>query len=329
MKIRAALVLIFFATTVNIAADDIRPAWLQITETTSSGVFDLVWKQPAEQNRNQKIEPVFPEACISINKTTFDRNEEWLIKRTRLSCGDETSADQMVRINGLEHALMSVFVRLVQVDGTVKSFIVKPSDPAFALHWGADDSDLFTYFQFGLEHLLAGYDHILFVIGLVLLVRLPIKLIQVVTSFTIAHSLTLALSTLGLVSISQNVVEAVIALSIVFLAFELVRAQDHNPSLLTQYPWAMTFFLGLLHGFGFASALTTIDLPQETIVPALLLFNIGVEIGQLMLVSVVLAGLFFSRFIPHSLLMKIRSLPAYLLGSIGSFWLIQRIVVIF
>jgi len=332
MMKRWVLALMLFSVGYNCAADDIRPAWLQLTEASSGGSFDVIWKQPITPGKRGRIEPSFSEICTTTGNPTVNRTDEWLTQYSRLSCGDQQGADQTVSITGLEQTVINVFVRLVSADGSVKSFIVKPREPVFVFNWAtqaADDADLLTYFTFGVMHLLEGYDHVLFVIALVLLVRVPIKLVQVVTSFTVAHSLTLAAATLGLVSISQNAVEAVIALSIVFLALELIKAQQDKPSLLVKYPWTMTFVLGLLHGFGFAGALTEIGLPQETIALALLLFNLGVEVGQLIIVAMVLAGLFFSRTIAQSLVVKLRSLPAYLIGSIASFWLIQRLLILF
>lgn len=190
-----------------------------------------------------------------------------LIIRSRITCGEKGLEGQTITIAGLERTMIDVFVEIVSSSGTTSTLMLKPQRASFVMEADAgtgSGTGSLGYFRLGVEHLLTGFDHILFVIGLVLLVRTPMKLIKVVTSFTVAHSLTLALSTWGIVSLSQSAVEAVIALSILFLAVELARSDKPSDSLLLRYPWAIAFVFGLLHGFGFAGALTEIGLPQGT-----------------------------------------------------------------
>ena len=183
-----------------------------------------------------------------------------------------------------------------------------------------------TYLRLGIEHLLFGFDHILFVVGLLFFVRRPLQLVQVVTAFTAAHSVTLALSTLGVVTVSQRPVEAVIALSILFLAVELVRGAHGRPSAMARSPWAIAFGFGLLHGFGFAGALAEIGLPESARAMALLLFNVGVEIGQLAIVGVLLTLLQVVRIwcIPVPALAA--RLPLYLMGTVSAYWFVERVL---
>ena len=226
-----------------------------------------------------------------------------------------------------------MFVEITFLSGQSQTTILKPGNSSLIVDRGAGPGSS-SYFWMGIEHLLLGFDHILFVIGLVLLVRTPMNIVKVVTSFTIAHSLTLALATFGLVQLSQASIEAVIALSIVFLAVELLNvgqrrghaltAVENNSSIMMRHPWAITFIFGLLHGFGFAGALTEIGLPQDAAVLALLLFNVGVEVGQLLIVSGMLVLLFVARYIHVGKYSMLEKFPAYGIGTMAVFWFLER-----
>lgn len=314
------------------SAHEVRPAWLQISETQVAGTYDLVWKQPVLADRRLKIDPVLPASCETMNLGPGEMTGAALIVRSRIICGSEGLEGQTITIAGLERTMVDVFVEIVSSGGDTYTLILKPQRASFVMEAGAgakSGTGFLSYFRLGVEHLLTGFDHILFVIGLVLLVRMPMKLVKVVTSFTVAHSLTLGLSTWGLVSLSQGAVEAVIALSILFLAVELVRAGRAEDSLLLRYPWAITFVFGLLHGFGFAAALTEIGLPQGTAALALLLFNLGVEAGQLIIVALVLAGLFVIQRLPVATSGGLRHAPAYLIGTLAAFWFLERTLSLF
>lgn len=314
------------------SAHEVRPAWLQITEMQEDGIYDVVWKQPVLAGKRLKIDPVFPASCERANMGPGEFTGAALIVRSQITCSDGSLEGQTITIAGLERTMIDVFVEIVSVSGATHSLMLKPQKSSFVMGDGADagsGTGFFGYFRLGVEHLLSGFDHILFVIGLVLLVRAPMKLVKVVTSFTVAHSLTLGLSTWGLVSLSQGAVEAVIALSIVFLAVELARADSATDSLLLRYPWAITFVFGLLHGFGFAAALTEIGLPQGTAALALLLFNLGVEGGQLIIVGLVLAALFIGRRLPLPVPDGLKQTPAYVIGTLSAFWFLERTLSLF
>lgn len=314
------------------SAHEVRPAWLQITETQVVGTYDLVWKQPVLADRRLKIDPVMPASCETMTVGPGEMTGAALIIRSRITCGDEGLEGQTISIAGLERTMVDVFVEIVSSGGDTHTLILKPQRASFVMAEDAgkgSGTGFLGYFRLGVEHLLTGFDHIIFVIGLVLLVRTPMKLIKVVTSFTVAHSLTLGLSTWGLVSLSQGAVEAVIALSILFLAVELVRAEHATDSLLLRYPWAITFVFGLLHGFGFAAALTEIGLPQGTAALALLLFNLGVEAGQLIIVALVLAGMMVIRRLPVPVPGGLRQAPAYMIGTLAGFWFLERTLSLF
>ena len=184
-----------------------------------------------------------------------------------------------------------------------------------------------TYLKLGVEHILLGVDHLLFVLALILIARNTRELIKAITAFTVAHSITLAGATLGFVHVPPKPVEAAIALSIAFVALEIVRARDGEPGIAARAPWLVAFAFGLLHGFGFAGALSEIGLPAGHIPVALLFFNVGVEIGQLLFVAVVLSLAALVRLVRRPLPHWAGLVPPYLIGSLAMFWVIQRVSV--
>ena len=231
-----------------------------------------------------------------------------------------------IKIQNLEKTLIDVLVQVDFDDKSTYSFMAQPTKPfAFV----PEDSGLWqtisTYFHLGVEHIWLGYDHLLFVVGLFLLIPGIGPLIKTITSFTIAHSITLALASLGFIKVSSGPVEAIIALSIVLLALEAYNYQKGKTSLTIQYPWIVAFLFGLIHGLGFAGALSEIGLPQKSIPSALLFFNVGVEAGQILFV-IALWSLFaiLKKFLPYGLKVMRIGLP-YVLGSLGMFWLIERV----
>ena len=202
---------------------------------------------------------------------------------------------------------------------------LRPDSPDFFIPVKPSKSKIAgSYFVLGVEHILGGFDHLLFVLGLLLIVRNTMLLVKTITAFTLAHSITLAMATLGFVHVEQTPVEAVIALSILFLATELSKQNRGESGLTSRAPWLVALCFGLLHGFGFAGALTEIGLPQADIPIALLFFNVGVEVGQLMFVAAVLVVQFFIQKIKVAWPAWVEQVPAYGIGSLAAFWFIQR-----
>ena len=218
---------------------------------------------------------------------------------------------------------------ITHLDGNVQRFVVRSDNPVVNL--GEADSPLVSaYLELGIEHLLAGLDHVLFVIALMVLITGRWRLVATITAFTVAHSITLALSTFELLQISQSAVEALIALSLLFMAVEML---SKSPSLTANYPWAISFGFGLIHGLGFAGVLREVGLPDDAAFWALLLFNVGLEIGQL----IVVAACLFLGFLIRNWQRKITAvqdlslgnlLPAYFIGPISVWWLLQRLPVL-
>jgi hydrogenase/urease accessory protein HupE len=231
-----------------------------------------------------------------------------------------------ITIDGLSGTMTDVLVRLERLDGSSQVERLTPAAPSFVVARVPSKLDVAgTYLHLGVEHILLGIDHLLFVLALLILVDGRKRLIGTVTAFTVAHSLTLAAATLGLVHVPQRPVEAVIALSIVFVAGEIAHARQGRPGVTQRWPWIVAFVFGLLHGFGFAGALSEIGLPQQAIPLALLVFNIGVELGQLLFIAaaLALAALVSRTPIPHPAWAW--RLPAYGIGSIATFWMIERV----
>ena len=199
--------------------------------------------------------------------------------------------------------------------------------PLGALHAGSGSiaGAARRYLDLGIEHILLGIDHLLFVLGLLLLVRGPWMLIKTITAFTLAHSITLALATLGFVAVPSRPVDAAIALSIMFLGAEILRARQGRPGLAARRPWIVAFAFGLLHGLGFAGALTALGLAPGEIPLALLFFNVGVEIGQLSFVGACLALAWALHQLRVSWPRWAAPLPAYAIGTIAAFWFIERV----
>ena len=312
------------------AAHEVRPAYLQVTEV-SAGRFDVLWKQPILPDadpglvRRLPIAPRFPAHCRESGRDLPDLTASALIERWTLNCGETGLGGAEISIDGLPRTLTDVLLRVRLLDAAAFDHLLRSEAPRVVLSAGpGGGAAVPAYLRLGVEHLLFGFDHVLFVVGLLFLVRRPLQLVQVVTAFTAAHSITLALSTLGLVTLPQRPVEAVIALSILFLAVELARGEGER-SALARSPWAIAFGFGLLHGFGFAGALTEIGLPESARAAALLLFNVGVEIGQLAIVGVLLALLRIVRISRTPVPAFAVQAPVCVMGAVSAYWFVERV----
>ena len=233
----------------------------------------------------------------------------------------------MIAIEGLQHTLTDVLVRLTDAGGTTQTVRLTPQETGFNVSGELSSLEgITTYLILGIEHILLGIDHLLFVFALLMIVQGWRRLVATITAFTVAHSITLTAATLGYVHVPQAPVEAVIALSILFLATEIIHVQQGRIGLAQHYPWLVAFIFGLLHGFGFAGALAEVGLPPSDIPIALLLFNVGVEVGQLIFVTaVLLAGIALRRIaLQQTRWGEITA--TYVIGSVAAFWTIERVV---
>ncbi len=309
------------------SAHEVRPAYLNLAES-QVGRFDVLWKVPMKGNRVLSVQPVLPSGCRTVTSPVHSGVAGAQLSQWTVDCGTAGLDGGTIRIEGLGATMTDVLVRIQFSGGPVLSHILRPNNPAFVVDAGGGSIPVFGYFELGMEHILLGIDHLLFVLALLLIVNGTWLLVKTITAFTVAHSLTLAAATLGWVEVPQAPVEAVIALSIVFVAGEIVHLRQGRAGITARAPWLVAFVFGLLHGFGFAGALSEVGLPQTDIPMALLLFNVGVEVGQLAFVAAVLllARLYSALSVPE--FTWARAVPAYVIGSVAAFWLIQRVALI-
>lgn len=317
----ALLILLVCCT--QAVAHEVRPAYLAIDEVADD-LHRVTWKQPVLGDRRLPLEPVFPEHCQVLNEGLPEHTGAALIIRWDVRCD---LSHGLVSIEGLSRTLTDVMVRITPLDGEQVSRMLKPESPAMNLSDPAPP--IAAYLFLGIEHLLFGIDHILFVIGLVLFIRDRWMLLKTITAFTLAHSITLALSVLDLVRLPQGPVEAVIALSILYLARELMLPEQQRSALMRIRPWLMAFTFGLLHGFGFAGALADIGLPRDDLAVSLVLFNLGIELGQLMVIAVMLSAAWIARRL--SMLQSAAWQQAFtiMMGVMAAYWTIDRTWIVF
>ena len=319
-----ALSFFFFLLPCLTFAHEIRPAYLEIKQTTET-TYEVLWKIPLLGNKAPKIDPILPD-----NFTLEQIDDEFLpdsyIRRYKGNYQTELNG-QTISIKGLDLTLVDVLVQINLIDESSYTLLLQPDKAEAIIPKEPNKWEVIQlYILLGIEHILIGIDHLLFVLGLLLLVKGIKPLIQTITAFTVAHSITLGAATFDLIRVPQAPVEAVIALSIVFLAKEYISVKEGEESMTAKYPWIVAFTFGLLHGFGFAGALSEIGFPQKEVPLALLTFNIGVELGQLIFIGII--GLLW-------MVLKKTNLPQpkwswkvlpYGMGIIASFWLVERVV---
>ncbi len=315
----ALLVAVLWLSLEGVSAHEVRPASLTLEET-SEGRFDVTWKQPVADGRRIAIEPVLPEDCTPSGERTETRTPTaWLVS-WQAACSLKTGR---ISIAGLERTLTDVFVSVRYLGGERIDTLLRPGGKPLDLG-EAPAGPAASYVRLGFEHILSGPDHLLFVLGLLILAPLR-RLFSVVTGFTIAHSVTLAATALGLVSLPSGPVEILIALSILLLGVEAVRVLRGEHSLAARRPWLASFGFGLLHGLGFAGALAGIGLPAGQELAALLFFNLGVEAGQLAFIAAVLAAAVTAVRGLRLDLSAARRLVAFGIGTSGAFWVFERL----
>jgi len=315
-------------------AHEVRPAYLELHEY-QAGEFRVLWKTPMRGDLRLALSPVFSGTMQALTPITARQAggaavQTWRFKAT------EPLRGQTLRIDGLEATMTDALVRAEFADGTHWTKRISPQEPAVTIPLRQSGGAVAVeYAKLGVEHILLGIDHLLFVLALLLITHGGWKLVKTVTAFTAAHSITLALAALGFVHVPQAPVEAVIALSIVFVASEILRQKAPSPlvgegwgeggSLTYRAPWLVAFTFGLLHGFGFAGALTEIGLPQGHIPQALLFFNLGVEVGQLLFIAAVLSFIALIRRVRFRFPGWAELATPYAIGSVAMFWVMQRV----
>lgn len=329
MLARLLVLLTVLGVVVPCAADEFRPAYLLLRQV-DAGTYDVLWKVPAlDETTTLNVRPVFPEGTRSLAPMRSSFATGAAVQRWRIAVAGGL-AGKAIEFQGLSASPIDVLVRVERADATVQLARVLPVEPRFVASASPGPFEVVqTYTVLGIEHILTGFDHLLFVLALVLLVDTTRRLVAAVTAFTVAHSLTLFAATLGWVHVPGRPVEAMIALSIVFVASEIVHGRQGRPGMTERYPWTVAFGFGLLHGLGFAGALAQVGLPQASIPSALFSFNVGVEIGQLLFIAAVLAttavGHRVSRWSRLSAPGWLWRVPPYAIGGLASFWVVQRV----
>jgi len=319
----AVLVALYPAMSAN--ADEIRPALLDIKEQ-NTGLFAVTWKVPTRGDRILAITPQLPGSLELVGSPSVQDIPGARIEHATYKNNDTSLTDQSIVINGLS-ALQTDVLLLIQLqDGTQHSAILRPGSPAFTIPLEASKLKIAgDYWRMGTIHILEGVDHLLFVLALLLIVSGLGPLVKAVTAFTVAHSITLALATLGVVHVPAAPTEAIIALSILFLASEIVHKHNGAIGITERYPWVIAFNFGLFHGLGFAGALSEIGVPQHEVPLALLMFNVGVESGQLLFIAIVLSLMALLSRLPLTAPKGAWRMLPYAIGSVAAFWTIERV----
>jgi len=310
-------------------AHEIRPALLDITER-EPGWFDVTWKVPVRGDQALALNPVLPASLIAVGPPAAHKVPGAIIQYSTYKTEGGSLIGETISIDGLTAQQIDVLLEIKLADGNAHSAILRPKSPSFEIpaqetHWGV----AWSYWTLGTTHILGGIDHLLFVLALMLIVPGYWMLFKTITAFTVAHSISLGLAALGFVHIPPGPTEAVIALSILFLAVEVVHSRQGKVSLTERAPWVVAFLFGLFHGLGFAGALTKLGLPEHAIPLALFMFNVGVETGQILFLGAVLAAMAVLRRVPIAWPAGSWRLAPYAIGSAAAFWVIERVNAIF
>ena len=307
-------------------ADEIRPALLDIKEQ-NTGLFAVTWKVPTRGNRVLALTPQLPDSLELLGSPSVQDIPGARIEHATYKNNGASLTGQRIVIEGLSAVQTDVLLLIQLQDGTQHSAILRPVSPEFTIPLEASKLEIARdYWRMGTIHILEGVDHLLFVLALLLIVSGLGPLVKAVTAFTVAHSITLALATLGVVHVPAAPTEAIIALSILFLASEIIHQRNGVIGMTERYPWVIAFIFGLFHGLGFAGALSEIGVPQHEVPLALFTFNVGVESGQLLFIAVVLSLSALLKRLPFTAPPGAWQLLPYGIGGVAAFWTIERVM---
>jgi hypothetical protein len=318
--------IIFLLISNQTYADEFNPALLEISEF-ETGWFSLTWKVPLQNGQPLQISPLLPDNLQQMGPTSTRLVQNSLIEESTWALESGALVGGTIEISGLSSIPIDVIVHIVMIDGSQHSTILRPSFPTFEIPERATTWQVAaSYWKIGTIHILEGFDHLLFVLALLFIVQNTWMLLKTITAFTVAHSVSLALATLGIVNIPGAPTEAVIALSILFLAVEIMHSKEGKVYLTQRYPWLIALVFGLVHGLGFAGALAEVGLPQQDIPIALLMFNLGVETGQILFVGAMLLTITLIKKLPIRWPQQSWKLMPYTIGSIAAFWTVTRVM---
>ena len=306
----------------RVDAHEVRPAYLEITQSDATH-YSIVWKQPTLGDIALRLVPHVSNGWLAQQPEDQYASAGSLIRTWKIASA-EPLPGSTIYIEGLEDSITDVLVRVKFLDGRMQQVILRPEQPRFEIAADArSGSSVPTFLVHGIEHILSGFDHLLFVLGLMLIVSNRWMLLKAVAAFTLAHSITLTLAMVADISLPSVLVEALIASSIFILGLEIVRAKRGVTSLTLRYPWAVAFFFGLFHGMGFAGGLGELGLAERDLLSALLFFNVGVEVGQLAFIALVLVIARAFALLPIGPSVALARVPAYVVGIAGAYWTFQ------
>ncbi len=318
----AVTVGVFVGTTAVAAAHPLAPSVL--TFERGGDEVTMRWRAPLKRPMGQSLRPRIPDRCRALGPAELLKTEDGtaIVETVALRCDPPDMIGAEIEVDGFEDSTVNVVVRVVEADGDVHHSILDASSPSITIRPHEErSSSFFDYLMLGVGHLVTGWDHLTFVLGLLILFGWHRRLVGAVTAFTIGHSVTLALSVMRIVTLSQMVVEALIAVTIVVLALE-IQSGEKGP--VWRHPWTLPGALGLLHGLGFATAFSQAGVPADEIPLALLGFNLGLEVGQLGVIAVAALSYAAIRSAVPQRWKGSRAIPAYVIGSLAAFWVIER-----
>ncbi|MEM7412648.1 MAG: HupE/UreJ family protein [Myxococcota bacterium] len=294
-------------------------------ESAGEGQYDVLFKTPSQRPTGVEIVPALPDHCAPLSQPEFSTEATGIVLRWRVDCGTSGLVGSTLAVRGLAESGTNALIRVVLPQGRrVQAVLHADADELVVPERPSAWRVFQDYLWLGAEHIAGGFDHLLFVFGLLLLANGARSLVATVTAFTLGHSVTLSLAALGFVRFPSAPIEVIIALTILVLALELARTPPKDDALLRQRPWAVSFGFGLLHGFGFAGALSEVGLPEAEIPMALFSFNVGIEIGQLVFVGVVLTlGWLFARVWKEWPPWLLR-VPVMAMGGLAFYWCLDR-----
>jgi hypothetical protein len=324
--LRLIVVAVFSLTVAQVAhAHRFAPSLLKVNEIADQQ-YNMVWKTPAQGTSSVPLRPVWPDSCEVKNASPPQMEGTGKVSSWQLHCrglGEDGLVGETLGVAGLGANQASAMVMVSLLDGRQYQQVLNAEQPEFVVPLESSAGDVMSdYSLLGIEHIWGGIDHLLFVFGLLLLVGGGTRLLWTITAFTVGHSITLALVTLGYFDYPVALVEFTIALSIFVLAVELTRVKKHD--MLWRNPWWLAAGFGLLHGMGFAGALAETGLPQDNLPLALLFFNVGIEIGQIAFILVVVALWMLVRRPLAPWQDRLLPIPVYILGALSAMWCIER-----
>lgn len=322
-----SLVLIFTCSS-SIYAHEIRPVFMSLTEGRN-GMVMVNMRLPARRGMALNIQPLFPDGC-SIHKGPVERIElSAVLRQWTLEC-ENSFRGQEFSLPRLQATMLDAIIQVNYFEGGTASLRITATNPGFIIPERPSLTSIFyDYSALGWQHILSGADHLLFVIGLLFLVSGFRRLIITLTSFTLAHSFTLVVVSLNLITVQSAVVETLIALSLVFLGAEIIAKKNGKGSLISARPGMVAFVFGLIHGLGFAGALSEIGLQPTTLLFSLAAFNLGIEAGQLFIVLLVLILIKTSQLLSVQTPQILQHISAYIIGISGTYWCLDRASTLF